>query len=144
MPGRIEYAGEITQAKSAGRFVQACKMEENICLHWCIEIEAAYPRSLIEKICASDLAVGALLGRIANDELNHVHLLDYVLEGAHVRVRDLASCRDVAERREVLEEVIGELVAGSLADNALELFRFDEAILGAIEVGEALSDALSL
>ena len=66
-------------------------MEENIGLHGCVEIEPAYPGSLVQEICASDLAVAALLSCVANDQLNHVHLLDHVLEGAHIGVRYLAS-----------------------------------------------------
>ena len=119
-------------------------MEENVCFHGRVEVEATYPRGLVKEICTGDLAVRALLCGIADDELDHVHLLDDVLEGAHIGVGDLAANRDVAESGQVLEEVVGELVARSLAYYALEVLRLDEAVLVLVEIGEALSHTLSL
>jgi hypothetical protein len=144
VPRWIEDAGKVSQPESPRSLVQASKVEENICFHGCVKVEATYPRSLVEEICTSDLAVGALLCGIADDELDHVHLLDDVLEGAHIGVGNLAANRDVAESWEVLEKVVGELMARSLAYYALKVLGLDEAVLVLVEIGEALSHTLSL
>ena len=137
VPRWIEDAGKVSQTEASGSLIQTSKVEENVCFHGRVEVEATYPRGLVKEICTGDLAVRALLCGIADDELDHVHLLDDVLEGAHVGVGDLAANRDVAESGQVLEEVVGELVARSLA-------YYDEAVLVLVKVGEALSHTLSL
>ena len=144
VPGRVENAGKVSQAESPRSFVQTGKVEENVGLHGCVEIEATYPCGLVEKVGASNLAVVTLLCCIADYQLNHVHLLDDILEGADIGVGDLAPNRDVAERGQVLEEVVGELVARSLAYYALEMLGLDEAVLVLVKVGEALTHTLSL
>lgn len=144
MPGRIEHTGKVSQTKSPRRLVETSKVEEDVGLHGCVEVEATYPGGLVEEICAGDLPVGALLSGIADDELDHVHLLDDILEGAHVGVGDLAANGDVAESGQVLEEVVRQFMTRSLAYYALEVFGLDEAVLVLVKVGEALADPLAL
>jgi hypothetical protein len=81
---------------------------------------------------------------IPYDQLNHVHLLNHVLESANVGVGDFAANGNIAEGRKVIEEIVRELVARSLADDALEILRLNETVLVAVEVHEALSDSLTL
>lgn len=119
-------------------------MEEDVCFHRSVEVEATQSRGLVKEICAGDLAIRALLCGIPYDQLDHVHLLDHVLESADIGVGDLAANRDVAKGGEVLEEVVGQLVARSLADDALEVLGLNETIFVAVKVHEALSHSLAL
>lgn len=144
MPRGVEHASKVSQTKAARSLIQTSKVEQDIGLHWRVEVEATYAGSLVEEVCTGNLAIGTLLCGIADDELNHVHLLDDVLEGADVGVGNLAPNRDVAKRGQVLEEVVGELVTGSLAYYALEVLWLNEAILVLVEMREALTHSLAL
>lgn len=81
-------------------------MEKDICLHGREERKSGDLGSFVQEFCFGDLAVGALLACPANDELYQVHLLDHVLEGPNVRVRDPAAERDIAEGRQVFQQMV--------------------------------------
>lgn len=119
-------------------------MEKNVGLHGGVQVETTDPGSFVEEISTRNLAIGALYRRVANDQFDHIHLLDNVLESADIGIGNLAAGGDVAESRKVLKEIVGQLMGGSLADDALELFRLDESILVLVEVYKGLSDTLSL
>lgn len=119
-------------------------MEENVGLHGSVEIEAAQSCGLVEEVCACDFAIRALLCGISDDHLDHVHLLYHVLECANVGIGNFAANGNVTESGEVLEEVIGELVACGFANDALKIFGLDETVFVAVKVREALPDALAL
>ena len=144
MPGRVEHTSKVSQSKAARSLIQTSKVEQDIGLHWCVEVEATYAGGLVEKVCTGDLAIGTLLCSVADDELDHVHLLDDILEGADVGVGYLAPDRDVAKSGQVLEEVVGELMTCSLAYYALEVLWLNETILVLVEMRETLTHSLAL
>jgi hypothetical protein len=81
---------------------------------------------------------------LSDNHFYQIHLADHILESSYIGVRDLATVRDVAERMKVLQQVIGELVFGSLEDNALEVLRLNISITILIKEVEGLSYPLSL
>src|SRR5688572_33237096 len=99
------------------------EVEENFGLHGGEEGEPCDLSSLIEELRASDLAIRAPLDGASQNEFNKIHLLNHVLEGSNVRVRDLAALRDVAQRAEVFEQMVRQLVLGRLQNDALEIGR---------------------
>ena len=119
-------------------------MEEDIGFHWGEEGEARDLGSLVQELGFGDLAIGALFASLADNEFDQVHLLDHVLEGSDVGVRDLAAQRDVAERGQVLQQVVRQLVLGRLADDALKVLRLDVAVAVLVELQEGLADTLAL
>ena len=119
-------------------------MEKNIGLHGSKQREARDSGSLDQELGASNLAISAVRNGAAHNLLNQIHLLNHVLEGAHVCVRDLASHGDVAESVKVGEQVVGKLVLGGLENDALKLLRLDVAVAVLVEELEGLADALSL
>jgi hypothetical protein len=143
-PGGIEDLGKVHQAEPARGLIQTGKVEQDIGLHGGEEREAGDLGRLVEELGLGDLAVGALLAGLADDELNQVHLLHHVLEGADVGIRDSAAEGDVAESSQVLQQVVRELVLGRLPDDALKVLGLDVAIAILVKLQEGLSDALSL
>lgn len=119
-------------------------MEQDVGLHRSEEGKARNLGGLVEKLGASDFAVGASHARPAHNELYQVHLLNHVLEGANVGIRDFAALGDVAERAQVFENVVGELVLRGLEDDALKVVRVDEAVAVLVERQEGLANALAL
>lgn len=119
-------------------------MEENVGFHGGEEGEASDLGSLVKEFRPCDLAVRTLGTSTAHNELNQINLLNHVLEGANVGVGNLASKRDVAKSRQVLEKVVGELVLGSFANDALKVLGVNESIAILIEQLESLADALAL
>lgn len=143
-PRRVEHLGEVLEAQPARGLIEARKVEEDVGLHGREQREARHLGRLVQELGARDSAVGALDAGLANDELDEVDLLDHVLERADVGVRDLAALRDVAQRAEVLDEVVRQLVLGRLEDDALEVLGVDEAVAVRVEQLEGLADALAL
>lgn len=119
-------------------------MEENIGLHGGEQGEAGDAGGLVEEVGAGDLAVAALEGGLTDNQVDNVHLAHDVLESADSRVRDLFAGGDVAQGRQVLEQVVGELVLRGLQDDALEVLRLNVAITVLVEDVEGLTDALTL
>lgn len=144
VPGRIDDLGEILERESSRGCIQTSEMEQNIGLHRCKERKAGDAGRLVQEISPRDLAIITFARRLAQNEINEIHLTDNILERAHVGVGDLAAGRDVAERREVLQQVVGELVPGGAQDDALEIFRLNVAITVLVEVMEGLADTLAL
>lgn len=124
--------------------VEAGKVEEDIGFHGSEEGEAGDLSGLVEKLGAGDLAIATLVAGATQDKLDKIHLVDNILESTNVGVRNLGANRDVAQGVEVLHDVVGQLMLGCLADDALELLRVDEAIAVLIEELEGLSDTLAL
>ena len=143
-PGGVEDLGEAGEAEAAGGVVQTGEVEEDVSLHRGEEGEAGDLGGLVEELGAGNLAVGAFFAGAADDELDQVHLLDHVLEGAHVGVRHLATLGDVAQGVQVLQQVVGELVLGGLDDDALEVLGLDVAVAVLVEELEGLPDPLAL
>ena len=143
-PRRIEHLGEVSQAQAAGGLVETGKVEQDVGLHGGKEREPGDLGSLVQKLSPGDAAVLALGAGPADDDLDHVHLVDHVQEGAHVGIRHLAALGDVAQRVEVLEQVVRELVPRSLLNDGGELLGLDEAVGVGVEPMEGLTDALAL
>ena len=142
-PRRIEHLGEVSQAQAARGLVETGKVEQDVGLHRGEEREPGDPGSLVQKLGPGDAAVLALGAGPADDDLDHVHLVDHVQEGAHVGIRHLAALGDVAQRVEVLEQVVRELVPRGLLDDGGKLLGLDEAVAVAVEPLEGLADALA-
>ncbi|KAI6754925.1 hypothetical protein HG531_004031 [Fusarium graminearum] len=119
--------GKVTQATRG--LVKASKVEEDVGFHGSEEREASKFGGLVQKLGASDLSILALVDSAAQDDLNKIHATDDVLECAHVGV---------------VENVLGQLVARGLDNDALKLLTADEAIAVLVKLVEGLSDALAL
>ena len=143
-PRGVEHLGEVAEAQAAGGLVEAGKVEEDVGLHRGEEGEAGDAGGLVEKLGAGDLAVGRLGGGAAQNDLDEVHLLDHVLEGADVGVGDLGALGDVAQRVQVVEQVVRQLVLGSLDNDARKVLGLDVPVAVAVEELEGLADALAL
>lgn len=143
-PRRVEDLGKVNKAQATRGLIETGKVEKNIGLHGSKQREARDSGSLNQELGASNLAIRAARNGAAHNLLNQIHLLNHVLEGAHVCVGDLASHRDVAESVKVGEQVVGKLVLGGLEDDALKLLRFNVAVAVLIEELESLADALAL
>lgn len=68
----------------------------------------------------------------------------HVVEGDALGVADLAAGHDLADRVELVEDGVRQLVARELVDDALELALVDVAVLVRVEVAERLAQALAL
>jgi hypothetical protein len=143
-PCRVENLGKVAEREAARGLVETGKVEEDVGFHRGEEGEARRSGGLVEELGLGDLAVGALGAGFADNELDQVHFLDHVLKGAHVGVRHLAALRDVAQRVQVVEQVVRELVLGRLHDDALKLLGLDEAVAVLVEELKGLADALAL
>ena len=143
-PRGVEHLGEVAQAQAAARLVQAGKVEQGVCLHGREEGEAGDAGGLVEELGARDAAVLAAGAGAAHNVLDQVHLVDHVEEGAHVGVRHLAALGNVAERVQVLEQEVRQLVAGRLLDDGGKLLGLDEAVSVGVEALEGLAHALAL
>lgn len=105
-PRRIEDLGKVGQAQAARRLVQARKVEEDVGLHGSEERETRGLGRLVQELGARDLAVGALGASASHNDFYEVHLRDHVLKGSYVGVRDFAAHVYVAQRVQVLEQVV--------------------------------------
>jgi hypothetical protein len=119
-------------------------VEQDVGLHGRDVGEAGDACGLVQEVCPCDSAVAALGGGVLDNHLEHVHFSYHVLEGAHVCVRDLCAGRDVAQRVQVAEEVVRQLVPGRLEDDALELLGLDVAVAVLVKVLKGLSHAFAL
>lgn len=106
LPRGIEDLCKVGERQPAAGLVEAGKVEDDVGLHGGEEGEAGDAGGLVEEVCAADLAVVALVGRVAHNQLDEIHLADHVVEGAHVCVRNLAAGANVAERLQVLQQVV--------------------------------------
>ena len=119
-------------------------MEEDIGLHGRKKRKARSPGGLVQEIGARDFPIVALQGRLAHDQIDQIHLAHNVLEGPNGRIGDFATCRDVAQGRKLVQDVVRKLVPRGLKDNALEVLRLDVTVAILVKHMEGLADPLTL
>lgn len=144
LPLGLEEAEEITKGQLARGVLKASKVEDDIGLHGSEEREASLLGGSVQEVGLSDGTILAGSDGGTDDTLDHVHLADDVVEGHDVGEGNLVAGINIAEGRQVLEDVIGELVAGDIDHDLLELVGGNVAAGLGIIVLECLAKAFSL
>lgn len=144
LPLGLEEAEEITKGQLARGVLKASKVEDDIGLHRSEEREAGLLGGSVQEVGLGDGTVLASGDGGTDDTLDHVHLADDVVEGHDVGEGNLVAGINIAESRQVLEDVVGELVTGDIDHDLLELVGGNVAAGLGIIVFECLAKAFSL
>lgn len=119
-------------------------MKDNVCFHRGEQREPGLLGSCQQEVGLGDRTVLAVLDRLADHSLDHVHITDHIVKGHHVCKRDLVACTNVAQSRKVLEDMLRQFVTRNVNHDPLKLVWGDVAGSLRVVVTELLTKTLCL